>query len=134
MGTSKSDKGGRLFPEALQPGAVLTDAQIRELVKAGELIDRATFDVRCVDACSYDVRIGSKAIIGGSGTELDLRKTHLEISPGGYAAVVSHERVKIPNNIVVRINSKRSVSYEGIALLTGTLHIRQITINRPTQS
>lgn len=121
MSKAHEQPPGRLFPEKLPPGAILVDAQIRELVASGLLIDRATFDESCLEACSYDVRIGQKGILGGQGTEIDLsQKGGLEINPGGYAAVISLERVKIPNDIVVRINTKRSFSYEGIALLTGT--------------
>jgi dCTP deaminase len=109
-----------LFSEPLTPGVILTDAQIRHLVDAGSLIDLATFDEKGLDAVSYDVRIGKKAIMGGKGTEIDLTKDSLEISPGGYAAVISAECVAIPDDIVARINTKRSFSYEGIALLTGT--------------
>ncbi|MCH8147587.1 MAG: hypothetical protein IH987_06265 [Planctomycetes bacterium] len=110
----------RLFPEPLQPGVVLTDAQIRELVRANQLFDPRTWDERGLDCCSYDVRIGRKGIVGGRGVESDLTAEALEISPGGYAAVISEECVKIPADLLVRINSKRSFSYEGIALLTGT--------------
>ncbi len=110
----------RLFPEPLHPGVVLTDVQIRELVRGRQLFDSSTWDERGLDCCSYDVRIGRKGIVGGRGVETDLTAEALEISPGGYAAVISEECVKIPANLLARINSKRSFSYEGIALLTGT--------------
>ena len=115
-----SKKEHPLLPEPLAPGVILTDAQIRELVQSSHLIEPATFEERGLDACSYDVRIGRKGVIGGEGRELDLTKETLEINPGAYAAAISLEKVKIPNNIVVRINAKRSVAYLGVALLTGS--------------
>ena len=120
MPKSEDTGSGRLFPEPLQPGVILSDAQIMELVETSGLIDRATFDKRSLESISYDVRVGKKGIVGGQGKEIDLTKEHVDVAPGGYAAVISLECVKIPRNIVVRINSKRSFSYEGIALLTGT--------------
>jgi deoxycytidine triphosphate deaminase len=108
-----------LFKEPITPGVILTDKQITQLVNFGSLIE--PFEPRGLDSCSYDVRIGGKAVIGGQGQEIDLtNQKGLELMPGGYAAVVSLEKVNIPPNIVVRINSKRSFSYEGIARLTGT--------------
>jgi deoxycytidine triphosphate deaminase len=112
--------GPRLIPEPLRPGVILTDAQIEQLVAAGELIRHETFERRGLDACSYDVRVGRKGIVGGQGQEVDLAERPMEVGPGAYAAVISEEKVKLPRNVVARINSKRSFSYEGIALLTGT--------------
>jgi len=107
-----------LFPEPLKPGVILADTQITQLVEHASMIE--PFAPQGLDSVSYDVRVGKKGIIGGQGLELDLTKTALELQPGGYAAVVSLEKVKIPDDVVVRINAKRSFSYEGIALLTGT--------------
>lgn len=109
----------RLFHEPLRPGVVLQEEQIRQMVEAGKLIRKDLFDARGLDAVSYDIRIGARAILGGKGNVIDLTKESLEIDPGGYAAVLSHEYVTIPSDILVRINAKRSFSYEGIALLTG---------------
>jgi deoxycytidine triphosphate deaminase len=120
MAKGAPDTGERLIPEPPRPGVILTDVQIQELVTTRQLIAPATFEARGLDACSYDVRVGRKGIIGGHGVELDLMKLPLEVGPGGYAAVISEEKVKIPDNMVVRLNSERSFSYEGIALLTGT--------------
>lgn len=111
---------GQLFPEPLQPGVVLTNGQIQELVDTGSLIDKGTFDHDGLDACSYDIRIGDKGILGGSLNEVDLADEPIELAPGAYVAVISLERLNIPDNVIVRINAKRSVSYDGIVLLTGS--------------
>ena len=120
MASTPNNREPSLIPEPLAPGVILTDTQIRELVEGVHLIEPGTFDERGLDACSYDVRIGNKGVVGGKGREIDLTKGYLEINPGEYAAVLSLEKVKIPNNIVVRINAKRSVAYLGLALLTGS--------------
>jgi len=120
MANFDPDRDSRLIPEPLRPGVILTDIQIEQLVSSGALVSRETFDRRGLDACSYDVRVGRKGIIGGQGQELDLTKQPMEVGPGAYAAIISEEKVKLPANIVARINSKRSFSYEGIALLTGS--------------
>jgi len=99
---------------------VLSAEQIENLTESDSLIDPTTFSTRGLDACSYDVRIGKKGIRGGEGKVLDLAKEALEIGPGGYAAVISHEKLKVPDNVAVRINAKRSIAYLGVALLTGS--------------
>ncbi len=118
--TTNVSAEGQLFPEPLQPGVVLTDGQIQELVDRVSLIDKGTFDHDGLDACSYDIRIGNKGILGGSLNEVDLANEPIELAPGAYAAVISLERLNIPDNIIVRINTKRSISYDGIVLLTSS--------------
>lgn len=45
----------------------------------------------------------------------------LELSPGAYAGLVSFEKINLPLNVFARIGSKRSLSYDGMILLTGSL-------------
>lgn len=79
------------------------------------------FDPGSLQTTSYDFRIGAKAIVGGSGNEIDLKKDRLVIEPGSYAGVISLEKVKLPNNVFAQIGSKRKFSYDGIILLTGSI-------------
>lgn len=113
-------KTERLFEEPLQAGVALNDVQITALVEAGSLITQPTFEPRGLDSISYDVRIGSKGLVGGQGKILDLSKEPVPLDPGAYGAVISAECMQLPDNVFARINTKRSFSYEGVALLTGT--------------
>src|SRR5207302_11362782 len=80
-----------------------------------------TFQIASLEASSYDIRVGRKAIIGGQGMEIDLAKAPIELEPGAYGGVVSLERLHLPSNICARIGSKRALSYDGVILLTGSL-------------
>ena len=110
---------------ALFPGAagsvVLTDDEIQRQVTSGLLMDKATFDPRFLQSCSYDVRVGRLGILGGQGREIDLTQDVLELSPGAYAGLISFEKLNLPLDVFARIGSKRSLSYDGIILLTGSL-------------
>ena len=120
MAKEQQETKGIPFPAQPPPGAILTEEEILDLVERGSLITQDTFDKKGLDCCSYDIRLGSKALLGGQAVQQDLTKQPLVLSPGGYVAVISLEKVSIPSNMVARINSKRRVAYEGIALLTGT--------------
>jgi deoxycytidine triphosphate deaminase len=109
-----------LFPGAAG-SVVLTDQEIQGYVGSGLLIEKVTFDPRFLQSCSYDVRVGKLGILGGQGQEIDLEENVLELSPGAYAGLVSFEKINLPLNVFARIGSKRSLSYDGMILLTGSL-------------
>lgn len=99
----------------------LTDSEIQRGVEHNQLIHRDTYKATCLEASSYDIRVGRKGILGGVGTEIDLQQEALELTPGSYAAVISLERLVLPSNICARIGSKRALAYEGVILLTGSI-------------
>jgi len=115
-----TEKQSRLFPDSRTPGPLI-DSEIEDGVSAGYLITRDTFASPCLEASSYDVRVGAKGLLGGVGRELDLREEPLELGPGAYGGVISLERLRLPDDVCARIGSKRALSYDGVILLTGTL-------------
>lgn len=108
-----------LFPTQPNDFGILTDKEITEAVSLNLLISSSTYEQNCLEASSYDIRIGSKGVVGGEGIELDLKQTALELSPGAYAGIISLEKLILPTNVFARIGSKRALSYDGIILLTG---------------
>jgi dCTP deaminase len=112
-----------LFEE--EPGknsTILSDKEILDYVNRGSLITKDTFSQSCLEASSYDIRVGAKGIIGGEGSEIDLAtEKSMEIPPGAYAAIISFEKMNFPRKISARLGSKRALSYEGIILLTGSI-------------
>lgn len=104
-----------------EASAVLIDAVVRSMVESGYLISNDTFDNSSLESCSYDVRVGRWGVVGGSGQERDLTTEGLDLPPGGYAGLVSWENFKLPLDVFARLGAKRSYSYDGIILLTGTL-------------
>lgn len=110
-----------LFPELDPNSAILNAEEIKTMVNQGALIAHSTFDGRCLQSTSYDVRVGQKGIIGGEGSIIDLTKKSLIIQPGSYAGVISLEKIKLPNRVLAQIGSKRKLAYEGLILLTGAI-------------
>ncbi len=110
-----------LFSDQDAPVGVLTDREIETALSRGLLIERNTFQLASLEASSYDIRVGRKAIIGGQGVEIDLAKGPVELEPGAYGGIISYERLHLPPNVCARIGSKRALSYDGVILLTGAL-------------
>ena len=104
-----------------ESSAVLIDQSVRSLVDSGFLISKDTFEPTALESCSYDIRVGDWGVVGGSGQERDLTVEGLDLPPGGYAGLVSWEKFKLPLDIFARLGAKRSYSYDGIILLTGSL-------------
>jgi deoxycytidine triphosphate deaminase len=100
---------------------VLSDSEIEAEVQAGRLIAKETFDKASLEASSYDVRVGLLGVVGGEGKVVNLAEHPIELGPGAYCGVISQERLRLPPHILARIGSKRTLSYEGVILLTGTV-------------
>ncbi len=114
-------KEATLFAEPPKYSAILAEDSILQMVQTGRLIVDSTFDASSLQTTSYDIRVGKKAIIGGQGKEMDLTSESLVIDPGSYAGIISLEKIKLPNNVLAQIGSKRKFSYEGLILLTGSV-------------
>lgn len=78
------------------------------------------FDADSLNASSYDVRVGSKALRGGSAEEYTVTtEKPIEMEPGSYVAVMSAEKVRLGSKESAILGAKRNLSYAGIILLTG---------------
>jgi deoxycytidine triphosphate deaminase len=116
---AKEKQIDELFPQNPLIYGTLTDAEINDLVSRGQLITSNTFKLGCLEASSYDIRVGNKAVLGGEGLEIDLKHNVMELTPGAYGGVISYEKFNLPPNICASIGSKRALSYDGVILLTG---------------
>ena len=72
-----------------QTPVVLIDTEIRALIEKGKIFDKITYNPTCLESCSYDVRVGSSSVMGGTGQEVDLDDQGLDLPPGGYAGLIS---------------------------------------------
>lgn len=115
-----NQKDPSLFNESAATG-VLTDSEIESEVAAGRLISKNTFVQSSLDASSYDISVGGLGLLGGDGREIDLAKESLELGPGAYGGIISHEKLTLPADVHARIGSKRAMSYDGVILLTGSI-------------
>lgn len=110
-----------LFSDNAGVSEVLIDTEIQSAVENNWLITKETFQESSLEASSYDIRIGTKGVVGGEGVEIDFRRDAMELGPGAFGGVISYEKLSLPDNVCARIGFKRALSYEGIILLTGTL-------------
>ncbi len=67
--------------------SILSDKEITDYINRGLLIEKDTYSSNSLEASSYDLRVGSKGIIGGGeGVEVNLiHEKTLEIPLGAYA-------------------------------------------------
>jgi len=113
--------------------ALLTDAEIREAFKKDGLqID--PFDDESLQAASYDMKLGNKAIITRTVSleelkgkvqkeevkEINVEKEESVTIPGGAFALVSTlERIKLPNNFAGHIGMRTYFTRKGLIVLSG---------------
>ncbi len=110
----KAIETDKLFPE-MEAAKFLVDEDIEAYVRSSRLMAKEHFDNDCLQGCSYDIRVGDKAVLGGRGKHFDLTSEEaLELEPGGYAGVVSLEKITLPPNIFARLGAKRKFSYLGL--------------------
>lgn len=114
-------KDPSLFGDENPLTGALTDTDIRSEVSSGRLISKDSFVQSSLDASSYDISVGALGMLGGDGREIDLTKESLELGPGAYGGIISHEKLLLPPKIHARIGSKRAMSYDGVILLTGSV-------------
>src|ERR1035441_3342917 len=110
-----------LFADNAGTSGILIDTEIQNAIQNSLLISKDTFQESSLEASSYDVRFGAKGVIGGDGVEIDLRRDTMELGPGAYGGVISYEKLLLPDNVCARIGSKRTLSYDGVILLTGSI-------------
>ena len=90
---------------------VLTDGLIRERIVEAGLISGETFSAECLNAASYDFRIGKRVVFNGENKPKDLSDGDtFDIKPGSYVGVVSAEKLGMPLNIIAVIGTKRKFS------------------------
>lgn len=116
--------------------ALLTDAEIKHAIGDGE-IGIEPFEEACLQPASYDVRVGSRAIITKSLTlgELEELKKRVEkevvkellveregsisIPPSGFALVTTEEYIKLSNQYAGHIGMRSYYTRKGLLLLSG---------------
>jgi dCTP deaminase len=113
--------------------ALLTDAEIKEALKKDGLeID--PFDDESLQAASYDMKLGKKAIITRTVSleelkgkvqredvkEINVDKEESITIPGGAFALVSTlERIKLPTNFAGHIGMRTYFTRKGLVVLSG---------------
>ncbi len=112
----------------------MTDIEIREAIKAGE-IELDPLDEASLQPASYDLRVGNKAIItrrvdvdklrdrikdDEPVPEIDVSKTgSITIPAGSFALVVTRERVNLSSHFAGHLGLRSYFGRKGLLLLAG---------------
>lgn len=105
--------------------ATLSGDALQRLVKTGQLLIEP-FHEDAIQPASYDLRLGKRALISPKGDEsgravdLDKEKDQtLTILPGQYVAILTEEKLRLPNDIAARFGLKSSLARKGLMAFGG---------------
>ncbi len=103
---------------------IITEDELREAIKNTTLLSDG--DVNCAEGIKYDFRLGTKFLKAYFGCAVDYKDLsspedirRAVVEPGEVVFVLSRERIKLPRDMFIQLNPKRSLSQDGIELLGG---------------
>lgn len=98
---------------------MMTDADIKAALEVGDLIIE-NFHDGSLQASSYDARLGDRALLGGTDTEMNVReKGAVTIRPGEFVLLVTREKFKLKPNIAGHLGIRSYYSRKGLVVLVG---------------
>ena len=102
----------------------LAQDQIRVLCStdASSIIEWSTFDERQLQQASYDLRLGPDSYVVGADVPTHLsmdKQSHLNIAPGQFALLMTHEVLNIPADILCFISLRNSFKMQGLVNISG---------------
>lgn len=78
----------------------LVDQEIRQAVNSGE-IEISGFAEECLQPASYDLRVGGEGFTLSVGKVKNIKKEgRLDVLPGDFALVITHEKLRLPTNML----------------------------------
>ena len=102
---------------------ILTEEQLRSEIQQGSLIDEG--DVNCAEGIKYDFRLSEnilKSSFGGPINLLELpaiERSRVAVDPGEVVFVLTKERIRLPDDVMITLSPKRKLSHEGVQILGG---------------
>ena len=98
---------------------LMTDKQIKEAMEAGDLVIEH-FHEPSLQGSSYDARIGNRAILGGTDTEINVAdRGSVTIRPGEFILIVTREKFKLNSTITGHLGIRSYYSRKGFVVLVG---------------
>lgn len=100
---------------------LLADHEIKALLDDPQSgLSISDFDDKRLKGASYDLLVGDRVLISGQYREIELQKAKAaQLHPGDFAVVVTHDRFKVPQNMVLNIGPKTYLTKKGIVLQAG---------------
>lgn len=98
---------------------ILTDRQIRDAVKAGDItID--PFEDKQIQSATYDLRVGDQGATTSSKKKIDIKKEgYLLLAPGDFGVVTVFEEVRLGSQYAARIGLRSKYARKGLIATTG---------------
>lgn len=98
---------------------MMTDSDIKAAMQGGELVIE-NFSEQSLQPSSYDARVGNRALVGGTDTEIDIsQKKDVTIRPGEFVLIVTREKFKLKPTIAGHLGIRSYYSRKGLVLLAG---------------
>jgi len=98
---------------------MMTDADIKAAIQSGDLVIE-NFSEASLQPSSYDARVGNRALVGGTDTEIDIaQKGSVTIRPGEFVLIVTREKFKLKPIIAGHLGIRSYYSRKGLVLLAG---------------
>ena len=98
---------------------ILVDEEIQNAVKNG-VIEISDFSEDCLQPASYDLRIGEEGYTLSVGTIIDINKEgELQIQPGDFALIITHEKLRLPANMLGRFGLRSEYARMGFLATAG---------------
>jgi dCTP deaminase len=98
---------------------VLVDEDIKKAVKSGE-IELSDFSEKCLQPASYDLRVGEEGFTLSAGRVISIQNEGvLEIQPGDFALVMTHEKLRLPTNMLGRFGLRSAYARMGLLATAG---------------
>jgi dCTP deaminase len=98
---------------------ILVDEEIKEAVNSGE-VELSDFSKECLQPASYDLRVGEEGFVLSAGRVINIQtEGPLEIQPGDFALIMTHEKLRLPTNIVGRFGLRSMYARMGLLATAG---------------
>lgn len=98
---------------------ILADEEIEQAIKTGE-IEVTDFSKECLMPASYDMRVGEEGFLLSVGRVIDIqREGPLEIQSGDFALVMTHEKLRLPTNMLGRFGLRSKYARMGLLATAG---------------
>jgi len=98
---------------------MLVDTEIEEAISIGE-VEVSDFSKECLMPASYDLRVGEEGFVLSAGRVIDIRgEGPLEVQPGDFALVMTHEKLRLSTNMVGRFGLRSVYARIGLLLTAG---------------
>lgn len=98
---------------------ILVDKEIKKAVNNSE-IEISDFSEKCLQPASYDLRVGEEGFVLSAGRKVNIKNEGaLEIQPGDLAIVMTHEKLRLPTNMVGRFGLRSAYARMGLLATAG---------------